>query len=96
MDEITRSNIEMAEILGLLDEHKARAGAPLDYKFITSEEMKALKEAGIKYYPRVDIVAGPVFGGWASPHIYSIICAYESMEGYAGMSMSEFIRRVVK
>lgn len=95
MDELTRSNIEQADALGLLDEHKRQSGVPQYYKSVTEEEIKTLQEAKVKYYSRIDKVQGPVYGGWVSPHVYAIIRMYENHEEYADMSLAEFLRKTV-
>lgn len=93
MDVLTRTNLDMAEGMGLLDKSKIESNVPLTYKFVSRDEIKALVSAGIKYWPRLDVVSGPVFTGWVEPDTRDIIDLYYATE-YADLSLTDFLLKV--
>lgn len=94
IDDITRQNIDEAESMGLLDPYKIKCGAPLYYRYVTRDEVKVLVELGINYYKRADEVQGPVFDGFVDPETYGLIRLYYTVPVYAGMTLTEFLRKI--
>jgi hypothetical protein len=96
LDAIARSNLEVADRMGLLDEHKMVSGVPLNYKFVTDDEIEILKKAGIQYWPRrchPGKIIGAAFGGWVQPYIREALDLHEETE-YADMPLVEMLKRM--
>jgi hypothetical protein len=80
--------------MGLLDPYKIACGAPLHYRFITEEEVKALEQANIHCYYTVNKThGGPVLYGFAPPQVYDLIKIWKKTNNYAGMTLAEFLRK---
>lgn len=77
-------------MMGLLNREKVASGAPVSYRLVSEVEVDALTYAGIPYYPRLTAKPSGQLG-WVHPDVYALIIAYEQADGYAGMSLGEWL-----
>lgn len=86
----------MAELMGMLTKDRQAAGVPETYHLISDDEVQALKALNIPYTkyicPTSLIVRDNL--GWASEDVYDLIIAYEEQDGYADLTLQDWLAKL--